>query len=593
VALSLIHDGAPDVSTEQKAAALFAEHRLTIYKRTDRIFMGLMLFQWAAGIVAALVISPRTWAGPVSQTHLHVWMAVFLGGVITAFPIALILLKPGATVTRHVVAIGQVCMSALLIHLTGGRIETHFHIFGSLAILAFYRDWRVLITATVIVAADHYVRGVFAPQSVYGVAIADSWRWLEHAGWVVFEDTFLLLSCVQSLREMRGIAERQAELEHAKEVAEQANSAKSAFLSRMSHELRTPLNGILGFGQLLEMEQLAARDHESVDQILKAGRHLLGLINEVLDISRVESGSLSVSLEATQVAETIRETIDLVRPLAVQRKLTLALASDAPTFVMADHQRLKQVMLNLLSNAVKYNREGGSITVEYAPTADNCLRISVADTGIGIAPQMLSRLFTPFDRLGAECTAVEGTGLGLSVCRALVTAMNGRIYAESRPGVGTTFVLELPLAADPAGALNESTDLVAARKGGDGSAQQVVLYIEDNLANLTLVESILERRPGIKLVSAMQGGMGIDMALTCRPDLALLDLNLPDISGRDVLRKLRENPATRHIPVVMISADATPGQVRRLLGEGAADYITKPLEISQFLDVIDRTLKAA
>ncbi|HLJ54934.1 MAG TPA: ATP-binding protein [Chthonomonadaceae bacterium] len=584
---------ANDDSLARRTEELFAEHRQSIYIRTDRIFAGLMVFQWIAGIVAALVISPRTWTGPVSQTHIHVWVALVLGGIITAFPVALILARPGHGLTRHVVAAGQVFMSALLIHLSGGRIETHFHVFGSLAILAFYRDWRVLVTATVIVAADHLVRGIYAPQSVYGVAAANGWRWLEHAGWVLFEDTFLVISCLQSLKEMHGIAERQAAMEQAKAAAEQANEAKSAFLSRMSHELRTPLNGILGFGQILEMEDLSARDQESVDQILKAGRHLLGLINEVLDISRVESGSLSVSLEPTSVREVLDEAVGLVQPMALQNRVRVEVGSAGAPYVTADRQRLKQVLLNLLSNAVKYNREGGSVTVCYGASGDHHLAIHVADTGVGIPKQLLARLFTPFDRLGAERTGVEGTGLGLAVSKALVSAMHGTIAADSRDGVGTTFTVELEQADDPSmrvapQEIEEPDEYVP-----EPSGERRVLYIEDNLANLKLVESILERRPNVRLVSAMQGGLGLEMARTYRPHLALLDLNLPDISGRDVLRRLQEDPATRRIPVVMITADASPGQEQRLLDEGASAYLTKPIEIKRFLSVLDQALSAA
>lgn len=591
-----------DPTVEQKAATLFEQHRQSIFQRTDRIFAGLMTCQWLAAIVAALWISPRTWAGPSSQTHLHVWMAVLLGGAITALPVALTLLQPGKCFTRHVVAVGQVLMSALLIHLTGGRIETHFHVFGSLAILAFYRDWRVLISATIVVAADHFVRGVYLPQSVYGVVSADGWRWVEHAGWVVFEDTFLILSCIQSLREMRGIADRQAQLEAAKEAAqasaeaaEQANEAKSAFLSRMSHELRTPLNSILGFGQLLEMEELSTRNDESVTQILRAGRHLLGLINEVLDISRVESGTLSMSLEPTAVNEVIKEALDLVQPLAHHNDVRLVLtpSSGDARFVMADRQRLKQVVLNILSNAIKYNRSGGTVTISLSEIVEDRLTLTVSDTGAGISSSMLQRLFTPFDRLGADRTEVEGTGLGLAVSKALMTAMGGRISVTSSVGQGSAFSVELPAADDPREWVAQMDVSREVLTSDQDDIPLVVLYIEDNLANLKLVETILQRRPGIRLVSAMQGRLGLEMARTCAPDLALLDLNLPDISGQEVLRELRSDPVTCNVPIVILSADATPGQAQRLLDEGAAAYLTKPIEVKEFLEVMDQARKAA
>ena len=381
-----------------------------------------------------------------------------------------------------------------------------------------------------------------------------------------------------------------AERRRAEEEADRANRAKSDFLSRMSHELRTPLNGILGFAQLLQMESLPADQEESVTHILKAGRHLLGLINEVLDISRIEAGRLQLSLEPVPVGDTLRGAVDLVRPLAAQRDIELAAeVADDHWHVLADRQRLQQVLLNLLSNAVKYNRTRGAVAVSCEERSGGRLRMLVTDTGHGISPDKLERLFTPFDRLGAEGTGIEGTGLGLALSRHLVEVMGGTLDVTSQVGVGSTFAVEFPLTAAPADALKlpAASPTVQAERG---EGRMVVLYIEDNVSNLRLVEQVLGRRPQTTLLSAMQGQLGLDLAREHRPDLILLDLHLPDVPGDEVLRRLREGPQTRGIPVVILSADATPGQVERLLAAGAQAYLTKPLDVRQLLALVDQRM---
>jgi len=379
-----------------------------------------------------------------------------------------------------------------------------------------------------------------------------------------------------------------AERRRAEEEADRANRAKSDFLSRMSHELRTPLNGILGFAQLLQMESLPVDQEESVAHILKAGRHLLGLINEVLDISRIEAGHLELSMEPVPVDDTLRGAIDLVRPLAAQRDIELgAEVAGDHRHVLADRQRLQQVLLNLLSNAVKYNRTRGAVAVSCEERPGGRLRILVTDTGHGISPDKLERLFIPFDRLGAEGTDIEGTGLGLSLSKHLVEVMGGTLDVTSQVGVGSTFAVELPLTAAPADVLKlpgASPTVQAERQEG----RMVVLYIEDNVSNLRLVEQVLGRRPQTTLLSAMQGQLGLDLAREHRPDLILLDLHLPDVPGDEVLRRLLEEPRTRGTPVVILSADATPGQVERLLAAGAEAYLTKPLDVRQLLALVDQ-----
>lgn len=390
------------------------------------------------------------------------------------------------------------------------------------------------------------------------------------------------------------LRQAEAEAQRARAEAEAANREKSRFLSRMSHELRTPLNAILGFGQLLELEELGAEAREGVEQILKAGRHLLSLINEVLDIARIEAGQMSLSLEAVRVEDVLAEVADLVRPLAAQRGISVTGAGDGSCrcHVLADRQRLKQVLLNLLSNAIKYNRPAGRVHLTCTPLPGDPARcrISVEDTGPGIAPADQQRLFQPFQRLGAEQAGIEGTGLGLVFSRQLLAAMGGILTLESIPGEGSIFSVELPVAGGPA----TEDDLPAA--GGEPGPQEqagpprTVLYIEDNLSNLRLVERILARCGGPRLLAAMQGRLGLELARQHRPDLILLDLNLPDLPGHEVLQRLRADPQTRDIPVVVISADATPGQVERLRAAGARAYVTKPLDIPRFLAVLDEHL---
>jgi len=438
-------------------------------------------------------------------------------------------------------------------------------------------------------AVDHAV--LFASRAREGEGV-----WISMTARPMQEDSGAVTGAVMVLNDITEHKRRDEALSRAKEEAERANCAKSDFLSRMSHELRTPLNAILGFAQLLEMARLKGLHRDHVAQILKAGRHLLTLINEVLDISRIESGRLALSPEPVMVAELLRETLAMVQPQAARMQVRVQVDEEpAGAYVLADQQRLKQVLLNLLSNAVKYNRIGGSMNVRCERTPEGRVRINVSDTGLGIPPEKIALLFNPFERLGAEQTEVEGTGIGLVLSKRLVEVMDGTIGIVSQVNVGTTFWVELPPASPPADDLdlNCSQGLIAAAGAVAGAQGPAVLCIEDNPSNLRLVERIMALRPGVRLLTALTGGEGLEIARQRLPNLVLLDVHLPDIDGKDVLVQLRADPRTAHIPVVVVSADATPRQEQRLRKAGALDYLTKPLDVQKLLAVVEETLEHA
>ena len=423
----------------------------------------------------------------------------------------------------------------------------------------------------------------------------------------------IILLAIEDITERKKI---ENELSKAKAEADRANVAKSEFLSRMSHELRTPMNSILGFAQLMDMGELNPAHKKGVNQILKSGKHLLDLINEVLDMARIESGRLTVSPEPVEIFGVILETIDIVRHLAEENQITLE--SDAATskrlYVKADHQRLKQVLLNLINNAVKYNHKSGSVKIEctirkpeenssgtdssplhvgerVGVSNENQIRISVVDTGKGIAQEYREKLFNPFERIGAERTETEGTGLGLAISKKLIEAMGGKINYESDFGKGSTFWIELPQTESQKNhyeRINEITSPITEITQNDST----LLYIEDNLSNIQLVEQILEtHRPSINLITNIYGKNAVQFAIDYKPNLILLDLDLPDIHGSEVLKLLLAEPRAADIPVIIISADAMTKQIEQLMEAGAKDYLIKPIDVVHFLKVVDDWLK--
>jgi PAS domain S-box-containing protein len=434
----------------------------------------------------------------------------------------------------------------------------------------------------------------------------------EDEGWRMRKDgsTFLASVVCTAIRDhagnLRGFAQLtrdlterkivEAELTNAKSAAEKANLAKSDFLSSMSHELRTPLNAVLGFAQLMESDTPAPTpsQKESIGQILQAGWYLMELINEILDLALIESGRLSWSLEPALLPELMIECQRMIEPQAQKSGISVKFPRvDCPRYISADRTRVKQVLINLLSNAIKYNRVGGSVVVECSTgKMPNCVRISVKDTGAGLTAEKVAQLFQPFNRLGQEGGSEQGTGIGLVVTKRLVELMGGAIGVDSIVGKGSVFWIELLTVDGPQLAIEQIERAVPRETSVEAdAAARTLLYVEDNPANLHLVEQIIARRADVRLLSATNGAAGIALARAARPDVILMDINLPGMSGIKAMQILRADTATAHIPVIALSANAIPRDIERGLEAGFFRYLTKPIKVREFMETLDVALK--
>ena len=400
---------------------------------------------------------------------------------------------------------------------------------------------------------------------------------------------YLLIGADNSARKRGELA-----LKQAMAAADQANLAKSDFLSGMSHELRTPLNAILGFAQLMQTgtPMPTPTQKGNIDRILNAGWYLLELINEILDLALIESGKLILSAEPFSLAEVMQECQAMIETQAKKRGINIGFPHfDTLCFVKADRTRVKQVLINLLFNAIKYNKPGGAVAVEYTLVSSDSIRISVRDTGAGLAAEQMAQLFQPFNRLGQEASAEEGTGIGLVMTKRLMELMGGKIGAESTVGVGSVFWIDLELTQAPQHADRPADHAALARPpvAADAS-QRTLLYVEDNPANLELVEQLIARRADLRLLSAPDGNLGVEYARAYLPEVILMDINLPGISGIEAMKILRADPATAHIPIIALSANAVPRDIEKGLAAGFFNYITKPIKVDQLMDALDVAL---
>ncbi len=595
---------------QARATELLQAHQDKLARRTDRLFGALVAFEWLLAVVLARWISPLTWSGVTSSVHPHILLAVVLGGMAAAPPIVLALTRPGTVLTRHAVAVGQMVIGVILIHVTGGRIETHFYVFGSLAFLAFYRDWKVIVTGSIIVAVDHLLRGWLWPQSVYGVASASILRAFEHAGWVVFEDVFLIMSCVQGQREMHEIAERHAQLEQRKDIEikwateRAANEAKSEFLANMSHEIRTPMSAVIGYSDLLLSPDLDASLHLNyVQTIRRNGEHLLSIINDILDLSKIEAGKMTVESLACSPARIVVDVASLMRVRARDKNVgfDVKFVGEIPETCNTDPTRLRQIVLNLVGNAIKFT-ESGTVRIvarcDRPEGKDPQLVIEVVDTGVGMTEAQLSNLFRAFTQAdGSTTRKFGGTGLGLVICKRLARLLGGDIQVTSAPGRGSVFTVTVPTGSlegvQMIEGLTESSFPTSFRPASGAQRLRLpracrILLAEDGHDNQILISTIL-KRAGAMVTVAENGLLAVEAATSGEAyDVILMDMQMPELDGYGATAKLRQRGYTK--PIVALTAHAMAGDRSRCLSAGCDDYLTKPVDRESLIECVTRYL---
>jgi signal transduction histidine kinase/CheY-like chemotaxis protein len=641
-----------------RAADLFQTSYRDLAVRNDRLFARLLVFEWVAAMLLAFFVTPRTYEGTLSSVHVHVYAAVFLGLLTIALPIYFIRLFPGQVFTRHTIAVAQMVMNGLLIDLTGGRIETHFLIFGSLAFLAFYLDWRVLVTASAVTAADHLLRGLLIPRTIFGAGVVSNFRWLEHAGYVVFEDIFLISSCLFGINQRQTSAARQADLEFteselrathenlehrvaertselntinqalkaneeallvseaaargvafereqmalqlkaAKEIAEAATRAKSEFLANMSHEIRTPVTAMVGFADMmLDPGQTQSDRIDGLQTIRRNAKHLLEVINEILDLSKIEAGRMTVENIPTELPPLLSDVLSIMRPRALEKglELNLRFGEKVPKTVNTDPVRAKQILMNLVSNALKFT-EKGRVEIQVSPVpAEGALKFDVVDSGIGISDEQIRKLFKPFTQAdGSTTRKFGGTGLGLTISKHLAEMLGGDITVKSTPGLGSTFSAKIGGAGDGTGECCRLEDALMIPQAGvdriDTRISGRILLAEDGKDNQRFISAML-RKAGAEVGIADNGRIAVDMVRDQSFDLILMDMQMPELDGYAATTLLRRRGHTG--PVVALTAHAMADDRAKCIQAGCTDYLVKPIDRRHLIETVARYISNA